>query len=197
MSIDAPTRNPAPAGNSIGFARVLVQKRFWPLHFAIVAAISIIGVAYLGFETYRGAPPLGDFVTPEGKTVVTLAQINRGKELFHLRGLMSYGSFWGDGAERGPDFTADALHRTATSMTAFYEAERAKRGSLTQEDKDAIAARVKREVRHNGWSEKDERITITEAQALGYKELIAHYTRMFNDPTYGEAFHPTGYISKP
>jgi nitric oxide reductase subunit B len=194
MSTDTTTRDAAPAGHSIGFARVLVQKRFWPLHFAIVAAISIIGVAYLGFETYQGAPPIGDFVTPDGKTVVTVEQINRGKEVFHLRGLMSYGSFWGDGAERGPDFTADALHRTAVSMTAFYEAERAKTGALTQEDKDAIAARVKREIRTNGWSEKGEKITITPAQAHGYKELIAHYTRMFNDPTYGEAFHPTGYI---
>ena len=142
MSTDATPRNAAPAGHSIGFARILVQKRFWPLHFAIVAAISIIGVAYLGFETYQGAPPLGDFVTPDGKTVVTVAQINRGKEVFHLRGLMSYGSFWGDGAERGPDFTADALHRTAVSMTQCYESAKSANGPLSQEDKDAIAARV-------------------------------------------------------
>lgn len=187
----------ATGAKSIGFARILVQKKYWKLHAAIVAAISIIGVAYLGLETYKGAPPLADFVTQDGKTVVTVAQINRGKEVFHLRGLMSYGSFWGDGAERGPDFTADALHRTAVSMTRFYEAEKAKAGPLTQEDHDAIAARVRREARQNGYDARSEKITITAAQAQGYRELIGHYTRMFNDPGYGEAFHPTGYISDP
>lgn len=185
----------ANGANSIGFARILVQKKFWPLHFAIVAAISIIGVAYLGLETYKGAPPLGDFTTPDGKVVATLEQINRGKEVFHLRGLMSYGSFWGDGAERGPDFTADALHRTAVAMSAHYEAEKAALAPLTQEDRDAIAARVRREMRQNGWNEATQKIVISHAQAKGYAALVEHVTRMFNDPGYVEAFHPTAYIT--
>jgi nitric oxide reductase large subunit len=64
---------------------------------------------YLGMATYSGAPPLAGFASPSGEMVIPRRQIIHGEKVFHLRGLMSYGSFWGDGAERGPDFTADAL----------------------------------------------------------------------------------------
>ncbi|MCG3184166.1 MAG: hypothetical protein ICCCNLDF_02278 [Planctomycetes bacterium] len=195
--VEMPSGRAARAVKAIGFSRLLIQKKYWPIHILFVAAVSIIGVGYLGLETYKGAPPIADFVTPDGKTVFTVEDINRGKEVFHLRALMSYGSFWGDGAERGPDFTAEALHHTAVSMTAFYEAEKASDGELTQEERDAISARVKRELRQNGWDEQAERITITQAQAQGFTELNTHYTRVFTDPEYPEALHPTNYISDP
>src|SRR5690606_3574757 len=195
--VEMPSGRAARAVKAIGFSGLLIQKKYWPIHILFVAAVSIIGVGYLGLETYKGAPPIADFVTPDGKTVFTVEDINRGKEVFHLRALMSYGSFWGDGAERGPDFTAEALHHTAVSMTAFYEAEKASDGELTQEERDAISARVKRELRQNGWDEQAERITITQAQAQAFTELNTHYTRVFTDPEYPEALHPTNYISDP
>lgn len=194
----APTPEPdaSPQGPAaIGFSRMLVQKRYWPIHLALVALVSIVGVAWLGVETYTGAPPIADFVTPDGKPLFTTADIDRGKEVFHLRGLMSYGSFWGDGAERGPDFTADAMHRTAVSMTSFYEAQAAANRPLAQEDHDVILARVRREMRHNGWDETAGVIRISDAQAAAFADLVVHYTRMFNDPGYEEAFHPSGYIA--
>ncbi len=55
-------------------------------------------------------PPLCDYVDSSGKVIMSEAQINHGEELFHLCGLMSYGSFLGGGSERGRDYTADALH---------------------------------------------------------------------------------------
>ena len=182
--------------NSKNFARILLIKKYWWAHFLIVAGISVTGLVYLGVATYTGAPPLSDFVSSTGETVIPLPQINRGKEVFHLRGLMSYGSFLGDGAERGPDFTADALHRTAVSMQSFYEQE-VKDRPLTQYDKDAIAARVQRELHANGYAEEGGHIRMNNAQIHAYRELNDHYTRMFTDPEYPEAFHPTGYISRP
>ncbi|MCZ7679910.1 MAG: hypothetical protein M5U28_14580 [Sandaracinaceae bacterium] len=182
--------------NDIGFARFLLQKRFFWIHFLIVAAISAGGVTYLGVETYRGAPPIGDFVSDDGETVIPLWQIERGKEVFHLRGLMSYGSFWGDGAERGPDFTADALHRTAESMIAFYERERGD-GPVAQHDRDAIEARVRREIRANGWSEEAGQVRINDAQVRAYRELVEHVARTFTDPDYPHAFPARGYITDP
>ena len=102
----------------------LVNKKNWLTHFLIVAGICIAGLIYLGGATYTGAPPLEDYVSATtGETVFTRAQIKRGQELFHIRGLMSYGSFWGDGAERGPDFTADALHRTVETRCAILPAK--------------------------------------------------------------------------
>ena len=98
----------------------LLAKSNWWIQFTIVAAVGLAGLMALGTWTYTSAPPRVAFVSSTtGKEVVSLHQILRGQELFHIRGLMSWGSFWGDGAERGPDFTADALHRTVVSMRSF------------------------------------------------------------------------------
>ncbi|MCA9318005.1 MAG: nitric-oxide reductase, partial [Planctomycetes bacterium] len=45
--------------------------------------------------------------------------------------------------------------------------------------------------------EQAERITVTQAQAQAFTELNTHYTRVFTDPEYPEALHPTNYISDP
>jgi nitric oxide reductase subunit B len=171
------------------FAQWLLAKKNWWLQFAVVAGISIVGLLALGTWTYQGAPPLAGFVSSSGETVVSLDQINRGKEVFHLRGLMAWGTFWGDGAERGPDFTADALHRTVLGMTAFYQNQGV--------DDDAIATRIQRELHTNGWNEQANEIVINDAQVFAVDELEKHFTRMFTDPTYEEAFAPSGLISDP
>ncbi len=187
-------------------AQILHDKKTWWVHFLIVAAICAAGLIYLGTQTYSGAPPLTDFKSSTGETVISRQQIKHGQEVFHLRGLMGYGSFWGDGAERGPDFTADALHRTVVSMRSFYENEMKDRDlsqyanedrDLSQYDKDAIAARVRRELHTNTWDEEAGHILINDAQIQAFRELNDHYTAMFNDPEYEEAFEPAGYISDP
>jgi nitric oxide reductase subunit B len=176
-------------------AQVLHDKKTWWVHALIVGAICATGLIYLGTETYSGAPPLTDFKSPSGETVISQKQIKHGQEVFHLRGLMGYGSFWGDGAERGPDYTADALHRTAVTMRAFYAQSAA--APLSEYDKDAIAARVVRELKTNTWDEKANHIIINEAQIQAFEAVNTHVTRMFNDPTYEESFDPAGFISDP
>jgi len=153
----------------------------------------------LGGATYTGAPPLENFESSSGNTVISRVQIKDGEEVFHLRGLMAWGSFWGDGAERGPDFTADALHRTAISMRRFYaqEVEDNTGQPASQYDEDAIAAKVIRELHNNTYDEDSGIIHINEAQIFALKELNEHYTSMFTDADYSEAFDPAGYISDP
>ena len=182
--------------SSRNLALILLNKKYWIAHFLIVVVIGVIGLIYLGRVTYTGAPPLVDFKSSAGETVISRQLIKRGQEVFHLRGLMSYGSFWGDGAERGPDFTADALHRTTVSMRSFYEKEVRKEGTLSQYDQDAITARVRRELHTNTWDEKAGHIRINDAQIHAFGELNIHYTRMFTDPGYPELFQ-TGYITAP
>lgn len=176
-------------------AQILHDKNTWWVHALIVGAICVAGLLYLGTETYRGDPPLTDFVDASGEVVISREDIKKGQEVFHLRGLMTYGSFWGDGAERGPDFTADALHRTAMAMRSHYKEQAP--GSLTEYDVDAIHARVVREIKTNTWDEEANVIVLNEAQIRAIDELEAHYTRMFMDASYPEAFDPIGYISDP
>ena len=176
----------------------LLNKKNWFTHFLIVAIISIAGLVYLGRETYVGAPPLANFVTSNGQVLMTTEQLARGKEIFHLRGLMLYGSFWGDGAERGPDFTADAMHRTGASMRSYYEEETKRRTgaeSLTGYEKDAIAQRVLREMHNNTYNAEAGTIVLNDAQVFAFDELLQHYTRMFTDPTYPDRMDPINQVS--
>ena len=193
------TGNGSP-GNGVPkrtFAQVLLDKKGWWAHFAIVSGISIIGLLALGIWTYTGAPPYNvPFVSAStGEAVIPFSQISRGNELFHLRGLMDWGSFWGDGADRGPDFTADALHRTVVSMQTFYENEVQKVRPLTQADQDGFRVRIQREVHANGYDEQAGVIRINEAQIFAFNELVTHYTRMFTDPNYPGKFRLDNYIT--
>jgi nitric oxide reductase subunit B len=177
----------SPGGQTLG--EWLLNKKNWFTHFIIVALISIAGQIYLGQQTYSGAPPLVDFVDSQGNVVASADTIKNGKEIFHIRGLMAWGAFWGDGADRGPDFSADALHRTVVTMRSFYEEEMKQRTgvtNLTGYEKDAIAQRVVRDLHNNTYDEKAGHITLNDAQLAALQELNGHYTRMFIDPTYGE-----------
>ena len=179
-------------------AQVLLAKRYWWIHFLIVAAISTVGLLYIGIATYSAAPPLVDYVsTSTGETVIPVQLINRGKEVFHLRGLMNYGSFLGDGAERGPDFTADALHLTLVGMSEYYAKPEVNGRVATDYYLDAIAARVQRELHENLWDESAGVIGMNDAQIYAYGELNKHYVQMFTDADYSEAMEPIGYISNP
>lgn len=175
-------------------ADALVNKRFWFLQVMFVAVICIAGLIYLGDATYSSAPPLTDFVSRDGEIIISREKILNGQKVFHLRGLMHYGSFWGDGAERGPDFTADALHRTTRSMRTYYASRLITEGAIGQFEQDAIAARVKREIHANGWSDKTNQIVLNPAQIYAFNELLIHYSRMFSDPSYPEHFQQ-GYIT--
>jgi nitric oxide reductase subunit B len=186
----------SPGPNNL--AMWLLNKKNWFLQFLIVSAISVAGLVYLGQQTYSGAPPLVDYVSAEtGEVVMSETQIKRGKEIFHLRGLMGYGSFWGDGADRGPDFSADALRRMSVSMREYYTNElKAQNGrDLTAFEQDAVNQRVIRELRTNTYDEKARTITINAAHIYAFEELVKHYTRMFTDPTYEHRMDPVNQVS--
>jgi len=195
---DMPMRENAKTPPKLGnLALILINKKFWGLHFLFVILISLIGLLYMGNATYDQAPPLPRFVSESDETVITPEQIHRGESVFHLRGLMSYGSFWGDGAERGPDFTADAQHRAVVAMRDHYAQElhgAASFEALGVHDADAIAARVRREVHRNAFDPETNRVTLSAAQIAGFEAVTAHVRRMFTDPGYEELFQ-TGYLT--
>lgn len=193
--------------NSI--SSLLLSKKYWFSHFWLVSIISIAGLLYMGGETYSGAPPVPDFKSADGEMIVSADEIMAGQKLFHIRGLMNYGSFWGDGAERGPDFTAESLHAMTVAMKGFY-AEQMKPGSVVHKDhlngwrfaipdyeQSAIEFRVKKQLHGNTYDESSNTVTLNAAQQFGILYLNDYYTRMFTDGDFQEAFHPVGYISDP
>ena len=95
----------------------------WWKYLLAVMVVGASGVIFMGFRTYKDAPPKPDFVSSSGKEVFMPASIGRGQLVFQKYALMEYGSMFGDGAARGPDFTAEALHQIAVQMNDYYGRE--------------------------------------------------------------------------
>ena len=91
----------------------------WTLLISAVVLFALLawGTVY----TYREAPPLPErFISADGRTVMTGADIIAGKSGFQRADLMDYGSLYGMGSFYGPDYTAQYLvdlgERTARNI---------------------------------------------------------------------------------
>ena len=91
----------------------LMNPKKWWLPLLLIFLVSLAGVGMIGVHTYTEAPPIPDFITDNGRVILSKEGVLQGQEVFQKYALMEYGSLFGDGANRGPDFTADALHQRA------------------------------------------------------------------------------------
>ena len=172
------------------------MKKNWWQPLILVLIIGATGVMFMGIRTYQDAPPLPHFKTSAGEVLIPQSAILQGQAVFQKYALMDYGSMFGDGANRGPDFTAEALHRVASSMQSYY-AHRFQETTQTHPDAfqlAAVEARVKREIKENRYDAETETVTLTEGQVEAFKELIKYYAAVFHG-AHREAFYPTAYIS--
>ncbi len=169
------------------WSRLVMNRRNWWLPLAIVMAVGVGSMLYVGTRTYEDAPPIPDFVAETGETVVAAAAILRGQAVFLKYGLMNHGSMFGDGAGRGPDFTADALHAMARAMRDHH----ASRQGI---EPAAALALAQGEIRRNRLDAQTNRVTLGEAQAYAAREIGRRTAAMFRGEG-AEAFHPAGYIS--
>ncbi|MCO5725035.1 nitric-oxide reductase large subunit [Robiginitalea marina] len=170
--------NPTGIKKSIDY--FMNPKNWWgPLVFILV--ISLAGVGMIGFQTYNDAPPMAGFKTDEGTVLIDQAAIERGQVVFHKYALMEYGSFFGDGAQRGPDFTAEALHQVTRSMNAFYrEAEERRLGRpLTDPEQQIIAEQVRQELKENTVDATDNLVVLSPAYVTALEALKNYYLDFF------------------
>ncbi len=167
--------------------RFVMNPRGWWLPLLAVLAIGLGSMLYMGTRTYLDAPPVPDFVDERGAVVIPAAAIVRGQAVFLKRGLMNYGSMFGDGAGRGPDFTADALHWMARSMRDHH-------ASADGVDADSALAVAQREIKRNRHDPAANVVTVGAAQAYAAREIERRIAAMFRGEG-GEAFHPAGFLS--
>ncbi len=171
-------------------------KNWWgPLLFILI--ISLAGVGMIGFQTYNDAPPMTGFQTTSGENLITKVTIEEGQEVFHKYALMEYGSYFGDGAQRGPDYTAEALHQVVLMMAEFRAQEFKKENGRELSDMELkiIGENIKDEIKENRYNEEDNIVILTEAQEFALKGLRTYYTNIFIDANTDESFPPPGYIS--
>ncbi|MBK9686512.1 MAG: cbb3-type cytochrome c oxidase subunit I [Saprospiraceae bacterium] len=135
-------------------------------------------------------------VDGSGKVVVDKAAMTRGQEVFHKYALMEYGSFFGDGAQRGPDFTAQALHKVQEMMVDFYAREWVinKGEAPDQYAIGQLRERVKDELKQNLYKKDMDVVTLSVAQAFAYKGLQDFYVNNFKGRNDDEIHLPSDYI---
>ncbi|MCB2205244.1 nitric-oxide reductase large subunit [bacterium] len=150
-----------------------------------------------GYWVYRDAAPRpAQIVDARGNELTTYDAIQGGQAVYQSHGLMQYGSTLGHGAYLGPDFTAEALHITTTSMRDYYAQERfgATFASLNEEQQAGIAARVKRELKENRYDAATDRIVLTDGQAAALRAVRAHYEKMFSESNDRSGLQPNAII---
>src|SRR3990167_7347164 len=173
-----------------------MQRTNWWKYLLVVLVVGVSGVLFMGIKTYKDAPPKPDYVSSSGEEVFTRASIERGQQVFQKYALMEYGSMFGDGAARGPDFTAEALHQIAVQMNDYYgrELTSGRSEELTQIEKDGISVRVKRELKANYHDRERNVVVLTEGQAYAARQVVEYYRSKFNG-NHRESFKPAGYIT--
>ncbi|MFZ5977511.1 MAG: nitric-oxide reductase large subunit [Bacteroidota bacterium] len=176
------------------FIRYLLNPKNWWLPLLVIFVISIAGVTMIGLHTYTEAPPIPNYVSAKNETVFSKEEVLKGQALFQKYALMEYGSMFGDGANRGPDYTAEALHYVSQYMNDYY-LSRLKAGANSNLLKKGVAEQVKAEIKSNHYSKDNNSVTLSDAQVFAIRELIKYYHQKFTNPSSSGAFKPDGYIS--
>lgn len=176
---------------------IMNTKNWWgPLTFILI--ISVLGVGLIGYQTYIDAPPMAGFNDIKGNVIFDQKTIERGQEVFHKYALIEYGSFFGDGAQRGPDFTAEALHKTSEFMTEYYIDELKTTNGESPDEYviKQLQEKVKQELKVNRYNKSSDLVTLTPAQVYAHEKLKNYYTDIFINDKGGLGSLPPNYIKE-
>ncbi len=168
MSSPMPSRSPSP---SRWWQHWVMKPKNWWLPLLVVTLTGFASLGFVGTKTYTDAPPMVDFVAADGRVVIAQSSIVQGQVFFLQRGLMDYGSLFGDGAGRGPDFTAQALHQQFQFMTDFF---RRQQPPLSDTQAQSLA---RASLKQNGLH--DDRIMLDAAQVFAAQQLREFYVDFF------------------
>ena len=150
--------------------RSMMVSKTWVQGVAIVMLFGFFVMGILAYRTYTASMPQPVKVTSQtGEVVFTGDNITKGQVLFQTAGLMQYGSILGHGAYLGPDFTADYLRRSATSVLDGYKS------SGGSDARDQLV----KELRTNRYDEATGTLVFTDPQIKAFTELKAHYATFF------------------
>lgn len=176
------------------FVHFLLNPKKWWIPLTVIFIVSAAGVITIGVHTYTEAPPIPTYVTAKGEIVFTKEDVLAGQVVFQKYALMEYGTMFGDGAYRGPDFTAEALHELGKNMVIFYQ-ETIGTKDKSPFVKQGISAQVKAEIKNNRYNEKENRVLLTDAQKYAANRLTEFYIQKFTNPTFPGGFKPATYLT--
>ena len=157
-------------------------RRLW-IGLAVLLASSFAVLLWMGGSIYRNAPPMPDqLVEADGIAIYTRADIERGRQVWQSFGGMQLGSIWGHGSYVAPDWSADWLHREASTILDLWanrEAGAARFDELSEEQQAAYRGRLATRMRTNTYDARTGTITVDADRAIAIKRVAAHYYCLF------------------
>lgn len=175
------------------FISYLLNPKNWWAPLIIIFSVSITGVSMIGIHTYTEAPPIPDYVSEKGEIIVSSSDILKGQAVFQKYALMEYGSMFGDGANRGSDYTAEALHLMSEYMNDYYKS-RLNTGDNSEFTIKGAQELVRLEIKTNSYQKNTNSVTLTESQIIALSSLQEYYRNVFTNPKFPGSFKPEGYI---
>jgi nitric oxide reductase subunit B len=159
-----------------------MKRLWWAFALVVVASFAVLG--WVGTRIYQQAPPIPDrVVTSDGTVVIDSGGIGRGQNVWQAMGGMEVGSVWGHGSYVAPDWTADWLHREASSILDDWAQE--EHGStydaIDSEQQARLQGRLTRLMRTNRYDEATRTLTIDPIRARAYERNLEHYNSVFRD----------------
>jgi nitric oxide reductase subunit B len=151
----------------------------------LIFVLSFGALGFLGYQIYLSAPPIPKaVVSAQGDVLFTGQQIQAGQQAWLSAGGQQLGTVWGHGAYVAPDWSADWLHREAVALRAIRTGQYVSaQPALTAADRTAVDAAVRDEMRHNGYDEASQVLTVSAQRAQAIRETAAHFEALFgSDP---------------
>src|SRR6476620_7278611 len=139
-------------------------RRLW-LSLAALLIASFGVLLWMGRDMHQQAPPLPTrVVTESGRVVYTRADMEQGRQVWQSIGGQRLGSIWGHGALIAPDWSADWLHREADELLGVWARrdEGAAWATLDEGRQEALKARLRKELRTNGYDAGSGTITVSD-----------------------------------
>jgi len=153
---------------------------------AIICLLSFATLGLVGREIYLKAPPIPtSVVNTKGEVLYTADEIRYGQQAWLSAGGQQLGTVWGHGSYVAPDWSADWLHREALALLdQFAQQDYAKPyAELEPAQKSAVEARMKGEMRRNGYDDKTDTLAVSDARANAIRAVAEHYAGLFgSDP---------------
>ncbi len=161
--------------------RELLVSRGWVQAVLLVVLFGFFVLGLLAYRTYQAKPPIPErVVDPRGGLIYTADDVRHGQQVFLGNGLMEYGSVFGHGAYLGPDFTADYLRRASDSVMRSF-------GGAAS---DRATRQTVETFRTNRFDARTGTLPFTAEQAAAHRELVAHYSLFFSEPTSKHGLRP-------
>ncbi|QCF27579.1 nitric-oxide reductase large subunit [Hydrocarboniclastica marina] len=158
-------------------------RRLWLILIAILG-ITFTLLGYFGFEVYREAPPIPDYVvTEDGRQLMTEETILDGQTAWQSVGGMQLGSIWGHGAYQAPDWTADWLHRELVTWMelASMETYGLPFAELNGRQQNAVEYELKEAYRTNTYDAATGTLTVSAMRAEAMAQTAEYYARLFGN----------------